>query len=166
MAGLRVQLLVLCFPLALLLSGCGTVAIALVNTMGGMLIADAVSHDARAAAGAAAEARDMAVAGMDGSPIDYPIAAVYRELVRAAESDGLKIIGTDVVTYTLVVSYPFSLAQNSWGGEFTVACVVEGSGTRVQFTSNGHDAVPRVRKIEATMLDGALKALRQPSPRS
>lgn len=166
MAGLRMRLLVLCFPLALLLSGCGTVAIALVNTMGGMLIADAVGHDARAAARAAADARDMAVAGMDGSPIDYPIAAVYRELVRAAESDGLKIIDSDEPTYTLVVSYPFSLARNTWGGQFTVTCVVEGVGTRVQFQSNGNDAMPRVRKIEATMLDGALKALRQPNPRS
>ena len=100
---------------------------------------------------------------MDGSPIDYPVAAVYRELIRAAESDGLKVADTDEVTYTLVISYPFSLAQNNWGGKFTVNCVVEGSGTRVLFKGNSHDATPRVRKIEATLLDYALKSLRQPS---
>ena len=123
---------------------------------------DATTHDARAAAEADAKVRDLAVAGMDGSPIDYPIAAVYRELVRAAESDGLKIVGTDDRTYTLDVAYPFSLFRNNWGGEITVTCVAEGSRTRVIFKDEGHDAMPRVRKIEASMLDGALQSLRQP----
>jgi hypothetical protein len=130
--------------------------------MAGMAIADVITHDTRAAAEADAAARDLAVAGMDGSPIDYPIAAVYRELVRVAESDGLKIVGTDDATYTLRVSYPFSLFRNNWGGEITVTCVAEGSRTRVLFMDDGHDAVPRLRKIEATMLDGALKSLGQP----
>ena len=151
MVGLRVRLLVLCLPFALLLGGCGMIA--------GMLIADALHHNAWAAA----EAPDLAVTGMDGSPIDYPITAVYHELVRVAESDGLKIVGTDEVTYTLRVSYPFSLTQNNWGGEITITCVVERAGTRVLFKDNGHDFLPRVRKIEAKMLDRALKSLRQPS---
>ena len=166
MSRLHIRLLILFAPLPLLLGGCGTVAISLAETMGGMLIADAISHDARAKARAADEARDLEVTGMDGSPIDYPIAAVYRELVRAAESDGLKLVGADEVTYTVAVSYPFSLTQNNWGGEFTVTCVVEGSGTRVLFKDNGHDATARVRKIEAKMLDGAIKSLREPGPRS
>lgn len=157
-AGLRGCLVVLCCSPALLLGGCGAVAGALVGQLVGGALADAITHDARAAA----EARDLAVAGMDGSPIDYPVAAVYRELVKVAESDGLKIIGTDDATYTLRVSYPFSLAQNNWGGEITVTCVAEGSLTRVLFKDDGHDAVPRVRKIEATMLDGALQSLGQP----
>ena len=142
MAGRSVRLLLLYFPLALLLAGCGTVGISLASTLAGMLTADAITHDSRTAAEADTEAHDLAVPGMDGSPIDYPIAFVYRELIRAAESDGLKVADTDEVTYTLVISYPLSLAQNNWGGKFTVNCVVEGSGTRVLFKGNSHDATP------------------------
>ena len=99
---------------------------------------------------------------MDGSPIDYPITAVYRGLISVAEADGRKIIATDDAAYTFRVSYPFSLLDNNWGGEISISCVVDGYETRVLFQHDGHDAKSRVMKIEARMLDDTLKWLRKP----
>lgn len=84
---------VFCCLSALLLCGCAGAAPFLL----GSLAAEAV----RVAAGGSTAPRepspeDLAVAGMDGSPIDYPITVVYRGLIHVAEVDGRKIVATDM----------------------------------------------------------------------
>jgi hypothetical protein len=117
-----------------MVGGCGTVA--------GVLIAHAaigigteVAALTAVAVASNASPQDLATPGMDGSPIDYPITAVYRGLINVAENDGRKIVAMDDATYTLRVSYPFSLLHNNFGGEIPISCVVAGYGTRVMFFS-------------------------------
>ena len=55
------------------------------------------------------------MAGMDGSPMEYPITDVYGALLWATEVEGLTLIMADASDYFLRVSYPFSLIYNNWG---------------------------------------------------
>lgn len=143
--------MVMCCVSTSLLCGCAGMAAVIVS-------------QAAAAAllvGAGASPQDLAATGVDDSPIDYPIAAVYRGLTSVAEADGRKIVATDREAYTLRISYPFSLARNNWGDEITVTCVVDGAGTRMLFADDGHDAPARVQKIEAKLRSDTVNWLRQ-----
>jgi hypothetical protein len=155
-----IALAMACCLSAAMLCGCASVA----ANLAGQLVVDA----ALATAGVPratwkARPEDLAVVGMDGSPIDYPISAVYRGLVEVSDAAGLKVVAADDAAYTLRVSYPFSLAQNNWGGEITVKCVQDAYGTRVLFEDDGHDTPFRVKKLEARLLDDTLKWLQQQS---
>jgi hypothetical protein len=153
----RSRLTVLCCLGAWLLSGCGTVAGVLIAPVA-IGVGTAVIS-AGVASASNASPKDLAVPGMGGTAIDYPITDVYRALINVAEADGRKIVETDEAGYALRVSYPFSLLANNWGGEITIHCVVDGYGTRVIFAHDGHDADSRVMKIEAKLLDDTQKWL-------
>ena len=156
----RLGLWLLCLLWALSQGGCSALAIAVATP----IVVSVVTAGAAAGVKVATEAnpQDLAVAGLDGSPIGYPITDVYAGLLWATEAEGLTIITADASDYVLRISYPFSLIHNNWGGEITITCVVDGYGTRVLFADNGRDAVGRVQKVESKLLDHTLKWLRQP----
>jgi hypothetical protein len=158
---LRSRLTLLCCLCAWLLSGCGTVAGVLIAPVAVGIGTAVIS--AGVASASNASPKDLAVPGIDGSAIDYPITDVYRALIHVAEADGRKIVEADEAAYALRVSYPFSLLANNWGGEISIHCVVDGYGTRVIFAHDGHDADSRVMKIEAKVLDDTLKWLGKPA---
>lgn len=150
---------------ATLCAGCGSVA--------GVLIAPVIVGAVPVVVAAAAHVADQAESAanpqdptvtevLGGAPIDHPIDDVYRALIRVAGTYELELVADDPSAYKLRVSYPFSLVHNNWGGEITISCVVDGYGTRVLFENDGRDALPRIQKIEAKLLDGTLKWLRQP----
>lgn len=153
-----IGLAMLCFLSATLLCGCASAGAYLAGQVitAAMEVAGVLPH-------ATWEPRpeDLAVTGMDGSPIDHPISAVYRGLIQVSNAAGLKIVSADDMAYTLRLAYPPSLADNNWGGEITVTCAVDGYGTRVLFADSGQDPPFRVKKLEARLLDDTLKWLSQ-----
>jgi len=161
----RLGALVLWCLCATLCAGCGSVAGVLIAPIVVGAVPAVVTAAAKVAdqAESAANLRDPAVAEiLGGTPIDHSIDDVYRALIRVAETDGLVLVAEDPAAHKLRVSYPFSLLHNNWGGEITITCVAYGYGTRVLFENDGRDARSRVEKIEAKLLDGTLKWLRQP----
>lgn len=158
---LRLGLWLLCLLWALSQGGCSAVAVAVATPIALSVVT--VGAVAGVKVATEANSQDLAVAGMDGSPIEYPITDVYAGLLWATEAEGLTILTADASDYFLRVSYPFSLMYNNWGGEITISCFVDGYGTRVLFADNGRDAAGRVQKLESKLLDHTLKWLRQPS---
>jgi hypothetical protein len=156
----RIRLSLLCVLGALSLGGCSAVALAVATPIAVSVVGAGVVAGVNVATEASPQ--DLAVAGMDGSPIEYPITDVYGALLWAAEVEGLTLITADPSDYFLRVAYPFSLMHNNWGGEITIICVVDGYGTRVLFADNGRDAAGRVQKLESKLLNHTLKWLRQP----
>lgn len=158
----RLSLSLLCVLWALSLGGCGGLAFVIVAPIAQLAVDAALIAEVKSSNEPSPQ--ELAVAGMDGSTIEYPIPDVYRGLLWAADAEGMTIITANEADYFLRVSYPFSLIHNNWGGEITITCVIDGSGTRVLFGDNGRDAAGRVQKLESRLLDQTMKRLRQSSP--
>lgn len=161
------SIFVLCAFCPSLLVGCGTVAMVVVPPIvaGGAphLIGAAVDAAGKAPTDGGPSPQDPAVAGvLDGGPIGYPVTAVYPTLARVVETSGFRLVASDDASLVIRFSYPFSPTLNQQGGEIDVSCVADGDGTRVRFKDDGRDTPSKVREIEARLLDGTLKWLRQP----
>jgi hypothetical protein len=161
-AAVRIGLRFLCLLWALSLAGCAAVALAVATQVAVSVVAVGAVGAVRVAT--EADPQDLAVPGMDGTPLGYPITDVYPGLLRASEAHGLTILAADASDYVLHVSYPFSLVHNNWGGEITITCAVDGYGTRVHFADNGRDAPGRLHKLESNLLIHTLEGLRQGAP--
>ena len=91
----------------------------------------------------------------------YPVGDVYAQLVRSVESGGRKLVEQDAATRTLLVSYPFSLLKNNWGGTVRITCTATEFGTNVTIQGDGRDIVPHVRTIGDDVLEDVGNALRR-----
>jgi hypothetical protein len=97
--------------------------------------------------------------------LKYPTPTVYSALTRTAERNGRRIIDSNPAEYTIRVSYPFSFLTNNWGGVITIACLQEGSDTKITIIGSGRDPNYRVKKIGDEILSEMRIALEQ-LPRS
>lgn len=95
----------------------------------------------------------------------YPVTDVYEQLVKGAERSGRKIIEKDATSHTLLLSYPFSLLKNNWGGTLKITCAPTEFGSIVAIQGDGRDVVPHVRAIADEVLEEVGNALRR-QPRS
>ena len=91
----------------------------------------------------------------------YPVSDVYVQLTQGVERNGRKIVEKDETAHTLLVSYPFSLLQNNWGGTLKITCAATEYGSTVTIQGDGRDAVPRVRAIGDEVLEEVGSALRR-----
>lgn len=90
-----------------------------------------------------------------------PVSDVYVQLTQGVERSGRKIVERDESTHTLLVSYPFSLLRNNWGGTLKITCAATEYGSTVTIHGDGRDAVPRVRAIGDEVLEDVGNALRR-----
>lgn len=161
MALLTVRLAAICC-LCATLGGCAAVAGAIAGQVVATAIVGGVTCAAKGEVGCAAES----LGGTSAVQLDYPDGVVYRGFLSTAEVDGRNVVASDDAARSLTVSYPFSLLDNNLGGEITVRCTAEGTGTRVLFDHGHRDAASRVKKIEVKMLDEVRAWLEQPAGRA
>jgi len=64
----------------------------------------------------------------------YDINVIYRLLGETIERNGRHIENSSAETHTVVVSYPFSMLRDRWGGTLTVHCEPVEYGTKVTIT--------------------------------
>jgi hypothetical protein len=91
----------------------------------------------------------------------YPVGDVYAQLVHGVERSGVQLVEQDPATHTLLVSYPFSLLKNNWGGSMRITCAATEFGTNVTIQGDGRDVVSRVRKFGDDVLEDLGSALRR-----
>lgn len=91
----------------------------------------------------------------------YPVGDVYEQLVQGVERSGRSLLEQEAATHTLLVSYPFSLLKNHWGGRLRITCAGSPSGTTVTVEGDGRDARARVRTIGDEVLEDVGRALRR-----
>lgn len=85
----------------------------------------------------------------------------YGLLKSEVERNGRAIVEHDDTAHTLLVSYPFSVLKNNWGGSLRITCTADESGTTVVITGDGRDDIVRVRKIGDEVLADLAAALRR-----
>jgi hypothetical protein len=93
--------------------------------------------------------------------LNYSARMVYSALTLTVEQNGRRIIDSSPANYTFRVSYPFSFLTNNWGGVITIACIPEGSDTKITILGSGRDPNYRVKKIGDEILTGLRLALEQ-----
>jgi hypothetical protein len=91
----------------------------------------------------------------------YPVTDVYALVEQEVERNGRKIVERDAQSRWLLVSYPFSLLRNNWGGKLKITCTADELGTTVTVVGDGRDAVVRVRLIGEELLEDVDRALRR-----
>jgi len=91
----------------------------------------------------------------------YPVGDVYALLVQGVERNGRKLVEQDAASQSVLVSYPFSLLKNNWGGSIKITCTASEFGTTVTIQGDGRDVVPHVRSIGDEVLDDVGSALRR-----
>jgi hypothetical protein len=91
----------------------------------------------------------------------YPVGDVYALLMQGVERNGRKVVEQDAALRSVLVTYPFSLLKNNWGGSLKITCVAGEFGTIVTIQGDGRDAVPRVRSIGDEVLEDVGNALRR-----
>lgn len=50
------------------------------------------------------------------------IDTIYSALINTVEKDDRKIVAQDKDKYIIIVSYPFSMGKNVWGGNIKIVC--------------------------------------------
>ncbi len=91
----------------------------------------------------------------------YPVGDVYPQLVHGVERSGRKLVEQEPAAHALLVSYPFSLLKNNWGGSLRIRCATTEFGTTVTIQGDGRDVVPHVRTIGDEVLEDVGNALRR-----
>jgi hypothetical protein len=91
----------------------------------------------------------------------YPVGDVYALLVKGVERNGRKIVEQDAALRSVLVTYPFSLLKNNWGGSLKITCAASEFGTTVTIQGDGRDVVLRVRTIGDEVLEDVGDALRR-----
>jgi len=144
----------LVLPAVVLLQGCAAVwgAMALAGTVGGATVV------------ANPDLELIPKSETDRATLAYPVATVYPTLRQTVERNGRTIVEPIDASYTLRVSYPFSLLANNWGGVITISCIAQGDATTVVFLGSGRDTNQRLQKIGDDIIRDLRAALdRQPS---
>ena len=85
----------------------------------------------------------------------------YGLLKSEVARNGRTIVEHDDTAHTLLVSYPFSVLKNNWGGSLRITCTADEFGTTVVITGDGRDDIVRVRKIGDEVLADLGAALRR-----
>jgi hypothetical protein len=98
---------------------------------------------------------------MNRQEFAYPVGDVYAQLVQGVERSGRKLVEEDAATRTLLVSYPFSLLKNNWGGSMRITCAATKFGSSVTIQGDGRDVIPHVRTIGDEVLEDVGNALRR-----
>ena len=91
----------------------------------------------------------------------YPTPTVYSVLTLTVERNGRRIVDSNTAEYTIRVSYPFSFLTNNWGGVIEIACLQEGTDTRITILGSGRDPNYRVKKIGDEILSEMRLSLEQ-----
>ena len=93
--------------------------------------------------------------------VDHPAPDVYAILEKEVEKNDRKIVERNPAAGTLLVSYPFSLLKNNWGGTIKITCVADQYGTTVTVLGDGRDEVSHVRAIGNEIMGDVAEALRR-----
>jgi hypothetical protein len=93
--------------------------------------------------------------------VDLPAADVFAILEQEVEKNDRKIVERKPAACTLLLSYPFSLLKNNWGGTIKITCVADQYGTTVTVFGDGRDAVSRVRSMGDEIMADLADALRR-----
>lgn len=91
----------------------------------------------------------------------YPLADVYGLVGPELEHNGRKVSSRDDDAHSALVSYPFSLLKNNWGGSIRLTCTATEFGTTVVIDSDGRDIEAHVRAVGDEVLADLERALRQ-----
>ena len=96
-----------------LLQGCAELAVGIV----GQVVVPAL---AAAAYPSTPGDGTVSTAETNRATLGYPAVIAYAALTQTVERNGRKIVEAIPATYTLRISYPFSLWANNWGGVITI----------------------------------------------